>query len=495
MLDSLHRQSFGQFDWPRRFRVPAQYLAACASLGTLTYIATVLRANLTTASLLDLLLVVIVAWLCGFPQASVTSLLAVGCLDYFFVPPLYRFNIDNPQDWVSLGVFEITALVVSRLSARELRNAREAGIHRKGMEQLYELSRSSLLLDLRQAPGPQLVVLIQRIFGLHAVALYDANLGRLDRMGEWEIGEEELAKQCYLRDASQDETNTETLQRVLRASHGPVGALVARGELSPLVVDALAALAAIALDRHKSFENEERSENARQSEQLRSAVLDALAHDFKTPLSSILVASAGLLETGGLAGSQRDLTVLIEREALRLNDLCSRLLQTARLESRDVAPQRESVNVRDLILEVLTGQEMSKGRDRMRVAVEDPTLTAQLDRELFAMILRQYVDNARKYSNPGTPIEIAAEKSRTELLISVHNFGSAIRMEDRERIFERFYRSPDSREAVPGTGIGLSAVRKAAEAHRGHVWVVSDEKEGTTFFLSIPNGAKGKNLG
>jgi len=112
------------------------------------------------------------------------------------------------------------------------------------------------------------------------------------------------------------------------------------------------------------------------------------------------------------------------------------------------------------------------------------------DRELLAMILTQYIDNARKYSTAGTPIEIAARARHSEILISVHNFGSTIRIEDRERIFERFYRSKESKDAVPGTGIGLSVVRKAAEAHHGHVWVISDNKEGTTFYLSLSMDAR-----
>ena len=271
-----------------------------------------LQVNLTTISFLDLLFVLIVALVCGFWQASLASLLAAACLDYFFLPPLFKFNIADPQDWVSLGAFEFTAIVVSRLSAKELRNASEAAIHRKGMEQLYELSRSSLLLDLRVAPGPQLVVLIQRIFEVSAVALYDANLDRMDNIGGWGAGEEGLAKACYLHDASGNDPESRTSQRVLQASHGSVGALVVRGNLSVLVLDALAALAAIAMDRHRSFENEDRAEKAKQSEQLRTAVLDALAHEFKTPLTAIQTASAGMLELGGLGNSQSDLATLIE---------------------------------------------------------------------------------------------------------------------------------------------------------------------------------------
>jgi two-component system sensor histidine kinase KdpD len=102
----------------------------------------------------------------------------------------------------------------------------------------------------------------------------------------------------------------------------------------------------------------------------------------------------------------------------------------------------------------------------------------------------QYIDNARKYSKPGTEIEVAVRVSHNEVIFSVHNFGSTIRIEDRERVFDRFFRSMDMRDCVPGTGIGLSVVKKAAQAHHGHVWVISDDKEGTTFFLSLPIAAR-----
>ena len=476
-----------------RFRALGECLAVCFSLALLTYGGTALRVNLTTISFLNLLLVLIVALLCGFWQASLTSLLAVACLDYFFLPPIFRFNIADPQDWVSLGAFEFTAIVVSWLSARELRNANEAAINRKGMEQLYELSRSSLLLDLSQAPGPQLIALIQRIFETNAVALYDNSLRRTDKIGDWNPAEEGLAKECYLRDSSHDNTRTRTSQRILRASHGSVGALAVRGKLNLLVLDALGALAAMAMDRHQSFENEDRAEKAKQSEQLRTAVLDALAHEFKTPLTAIQTASAGLLELGGLGDSQGDLAMLIEHEAVRLEELCTRLLGTAKLESKEVGLQTCDVNVRDLICEVLSNRTEGRERHRMKVSVSDAALTVRADRGLLAMILTQYVDNAQKYSKSDTQIEIAAQESRTEVVISVHNLGSMIRVEDRERIFERFYRSPDFKNAVSGTGIGLSVVKKAAEAHHGHVWVVSGEMEGTTFFLSLPNGARRKH--
>jgi two-component system sensor histidine kinase KdpD len=458
----------------------------------LTYLGCVLQINLLTTSLLYLLIVVSVASRFGFWQASLASLLAVLLLDYFFEPPIFSFEVANPGIFVALITFEATALTISRLHGREMRKAGEAAFHRAGMEQLYELSRNSLLMDMRQAPGPQLVVLIHRIFNAQAVALFDMNLGRQDRAGEWGTDEENIAKECYLRGAAQDHPLTATAQRILFAGSEPVGAMVVRGKLSPLVIDALASLAAIAIDRHQWFEKEERAETASKSEQLRAAVMDALAHEFKTPLTAVQAASSGLLELGELTESQRDLVTLIDAETSRLNKLCTRLLLTAKLDAQQVGLHTDEVNVNGLLSEVIAGTPIETRNNRIRVAVDDPALNLRVDRGLLAMILGQYINNALKYSTPGTPITVAARKSHTEMLISVHNIGSTIRIEDRERIFDRFYRSPEMKDSVPGTGIGLSVVRKAAEAHRGHVWVISDDKEGTTFFLSLPTGMRRK---
>jgi two-component system sensor histidine kinase KdpD len=473
----------------RIVRAAALYHAGFVAIAIVTSVGFLLQFNLMTISFLYLLIVIWVAFNYGFWQASFMSLLSVVCLDYFFLPPLFHFEIADPKDWMALAEFELTALIVSRLSARELHHARELTIHREAMEKLYELSRHSLLMDMSQAPGSQLAILIRRVFEV-SVALYDANLGREDRAGEWKDYEEGIAKECFLNGAAQDDPETHTSRRLLQAGLGPVGALSIRGSLASSVVDALASLAAIAIDRHQSFEKEERAENASKREQLRASVMDALAHELKTPLAAVQTASSGLLELGGLTEPQRDLIALIDAEAVRLNELCTRLLRTAKLEAKRVGMDTDDVNVLELVSEVLANRPTPAEMGRIQVAVEDPTLTVRVDRGLLATILAQYIDNAWKYSKPDTPIAVAARKSHTEVLFSVHNFGSTIRIEDRERIFDRFYRSPDRKDDVPGTGIGLSVARKAAEAHHGHVWVISDDQEGTTFFLSLPIGAR-----
>jgi two-component system, OmpR family, sensor histidine kinase KdpD len=472
----------------RRSRPLWRCLAGCSFLAVLTYAGYVLHANLTAISFTYLLLVLAMALFCGFWEASFVSVLAVGCLDYFFTPPVFQFDITDAQDWIALGSFEVAAVLISRLTARELRAAREASVFRAGMERLYELSRNSLLLDLRKPPGPQLVVLIQGVFAADAVALFDRNRASQDKVGDWKAGEENLAKEGYLEGVARDHPETRTYQRLLRIGSESVGALAVRGDLSPLVADALSSLAAIAIERHRSFEHEERAETVSKSEQLRAAVMDALAHEIKTPLTAVQTASSGLLELGGLTETQRGLITLIDGEATRLNQLCSRLLLTAKLEAHQVGLQITQVNVGELIADVLSDKATKADRNSVSVAVPDPTLTVSADRGLLAMMLAQYIENARKYSTPATSIDITARRSHSEVLISVRNWGPKIPIEDRERIFERFYRSPVQNNSVAGTGIGLSVVRKAAEAHHGHVWVVSDDQQGTTFFVSLPVG-------
>jgi two-component system sensor histidine kinase KdpD len=442
--------------------------------------------KIVTVSSLYLLIVVAVASLCGLWQASFTSILAVACLDYFFMPPIFHFDIQDPQDWAALGAFEITALIIGRLSAREVLSAGEATFHRVGMEKLYELSRNSLLLDLHEAPGPQLAILIHRIFGVRAVALFDNSSGRQDRMGDWGADEQDLARECWLRGAGTDDIPTGTSCRIVQDASESLGAMALRGELNPLVVDALASLTAIAFDRHRSFGKEEQADESKKGEQLRTAVMDSLGHELKTPLATVQTASSGLLELGGLNDSQFELVKLIDDETLRLSELCTKLLLTAKLESGQVEQPGDELDFEELVSEVLSTPAIKEIKQRVEVRVEDSAGAALADRALLAMVLTQYLDNARKYSAPGTPIKIAARMNRGELIVSVHNRGSNIQIEDRERVFDRFFRAPDLADSVPGTGIGLSIVRKASEARRGHVWVVSDEKEGTIFFLSLP---------
>jgi two-component system, OmpR family, sensor histidine kinase KdpD len=189
---------------------------------------------------------------------------------------------------------------------------------------------------------------------------------------------------------------------------------------------------------------------------------------------------------GALNRAQRELVALIEDEAGKLGDLSTRLLQTAKLEAEKITVAQDVITVSELVEMALAEQKGRMAGHPVEVAVPDHLLKVKGDKDLLTMALAQYLDNAAKYSYEGTAVKIAASQGHAEVLLSVHNFGPTIPMADREKIFQRFYRSEETTQVAAGTGIGLSTVKMAAEAHRGHAWVISDASEGTTFFLSLP---------
>jgi len=468
-----------------------QCAVGAAAIAVSTFLAYKAHLPLASAGFIYLLVVVVIALLYGIWQATFVSLIAVSCLNYFFIPPILSFAVADERDWIALVSFQVCALLVSRLSSREQRMARDANYQRIQMKKLYELSRGILLFDLHTPPGPQLAQLIRQTFFAEDVAIFDADLARLDHEGKWSPEEQQIAKAAYITDRNEDDRDSFTMQRVIRIGTAATGALAMRGEIDPLIANSIASLAAIALERHRSYEKEARAESAQQAERLRVAVLDALAHAFKTPLTVICTASSGLLEMGTLDSTESELADLINEEAVNLNQLCTRLLQTAKLEASSVTLHTEPVILSRLVKEVLSDLSAALEGHPVELSIEEQGAPLQGDRELLTMILTQYLDNAAKYSTPATPIDITVRESNSELLLSVRNQGSVIQMQDRERVFERFYRGSEAKERVPGTGVGLSIVKKAAEAHRGHVWVVSAEEEGTTFFLSMPKLQEG----
>jgi len=353
-------------------------------------------------------------------------------------------------------------------------------------EKLYEFSSATTHLDLHREPGEQLVSLIQSIFDVEAVAIFDADLHKVDQIGEWFAEPENLVRNIYFFEKADQDAGTGLIHRVLRMGSLPVGALLIRGELATQASDFIACIVAITFDRYHSFANVSRTESARQTEQLRATVLDSLAHAYKTPLTAIRAASTGLSEMGSLTPVQSDLVALIEEQSDVLNELTSRLLKTARLESHHLTLRRESVAIAPLIDDVLASFRDHLSSFAVKVAVAREDITLSCDRDLLVALLMQYVDNAGKYAAQGSTITIQAAERPGEVIFSVHSIGAVIPISDYERIFDRYFRCANSSNKVPGTGIGLSVAKRAAQAHGGDVWVSSDNDSGTTFFASLP---------
>lgn len=441
---------------------------------------------LPVAVLLYLLIVVPTALMCGFWQAVIVSFSAVLVHSLFTARQPQLYPAADVANSVIVAVFVLVALVVSRLSARVTGNARQAESWGRQMQDLYEFTRRTLQMNLHLQPGPQLAELVHEIFALEAVAVFDADLHDVYQAGIWNDDPQELAQNVYYFETSDDDPESGLGRRVVRLGTVPVGSLVVRGDTSPLTNSAIASLIAITFDRYRAFANESHLEAERRAEQLRATVLDSLAHAYKTPLTAIRAASTGLGEMGHLSPGQGELVALIDEQTSFLSDLTTRLLTTARLDAGEVTIHVKKVGVGALIEEVVASLRERLASMKVAIDLHDENMALYCDRQLMVMLLTQYIDNACKYSIFGTTVTIRAVRLNAEVIFSVHSYGPVIPMADRERIFDRYYRSSTNANRAAGTGIGLSVAKRTALIHGGHVWVTSDEIEGTTFFAAIP---------
>jgi two-component system sensor histidine kinase KdpD len=299
----------------------------------------------------------------------------------------------------------------------------------------------------------------------------------------------------YFHEISENNLASCKFKRVLRLGTRPVGAIYIagpshEGHLDPRSVDAIAYLSAIALERAHSFAVESNAEAAKRSEQLRSTVLDGLAHAFKTPLATIQSASSGLLEINSFTYPERELLSLIDEQATRLAKLTNKVLQTADLDQRELKVDYERIDL-DQLFEFFRAEAAHILMDHP-FRIVDETLDGYVwgDARLLEMALLQFLDNASKYASPRSPVMLRVITTNTEVVFGVENEGSFIAPEERLRIFQRFYRSPGSQHKAPGTGIGLSITKRIAEAHAGRAWVDGDSEVSTTFFFALPRICK-----
>jgi two-component system sensor histidine kinase KdpD len=440
--------------------------------------------NLSAIGSLYILLVVFVALRWGFGQATVISVAAVFCMNYWFIPPIFEFQIADPENWISVVTFETTALLVSGLSSKMRVHAAQVEIQRARTAKLYELSSAILLIDGRRSTSEQLSALIQRIVEVESAELWIVREGGSISAIREPQAEMRSAFETYLGGVDSDDPELRVTRRVLKLGVTPIGAMVLRGwENDSLLADAVASLAAVALERASSLQRENRAEAERNTERLRTAVLDGLAHGFKTPLTAIQTASSGLLEIDPqLTPTQAELVSIIDDQATALSRLATRLLQTAALEAGEVRLRRSQTSVVALLEDVLEDEEETT-RARVRISASADLQEIEVDPQMIRLALSQLVDNAAKYSVGRSAIEVTVTQDARETMVEVANGGSSIRPEERERIFERFYRALEPGRGPGGTGLGLSIVKKTAEAHGGRAWVECEDDTTRFFFV------------
>lgn len=361
-----------------------------------------------------------------------------------------------------------------------------AGIRPVEGQMLCDFIVETTHVSLHRKPGPQLADLVRSAFALELAAIFDADLRETYWSGEPPDNIQDVLQNICVFETSSDDADTGLIRRVVRMGRLPIGALLLRGEVSGDVANAIASIIAISFDRYHAFANESRTESARRTEQMRTMVLDNLAHAYKTPLTVIEAASSGLAVMGNLTDAQAELVSLIEEQASQLSQLTTRLLKTAQLEGAELVPHAEVVAVAPLIDDVVAGLKEQLTGFTFSVRLSRADLMLVCDRHLVVALLTQYLENATKYADPGTEITLQVVEKLNAMVFSVRSFGAVIPAADHERIFDRFYRSAVHANTVPSTGIGLSVAKRAAQAHGGHVWVTSDGKQGTIFYASFP---------
>jgi two-component system sensor histidine kinase KdpD len=468
-------------------------LAVLSALAFLFY--RVVSVNVTTVALSFLLAILGIAATWGLVEAIVASLAGMLLFNYYFLPPIGTFNVDDPQNWVALFAFLTTAVVASQLSARAKWRASEAEQRREEMEKLYSLSRAFMLQGGEESfaaggdMASQMPYYIAQVFGLPAAALYERSSDKVFRAGPAELA----VGDSKLRDAALQGTEWQDPQsgvRVIPVSLGgaPLASLAApAGGVSDAALHAVANLAAIILERARTQEMAIHAEAARYNAQLKSTLLDALAHEFKTPLTSIKAAVSDVLEEGG--EPSKELLEIVEQETDRLTSLVTEAIQMARIEAGNIRLELQPLPPAELIAGALAMMG-AKHNDRDILVRTSPVLPPVLaDREKISLVIRQLVGNSLKFAPPESPVTIRVRVFENEVTFSVSDKGPGIPEREQARIFERFYRIKEHALLVPGSGMGLPIAKEIVEAHGGRIWVRSRPGEGSEFSFTLPAAA------
>lgn len=446
----------------RRRSAPIAAVASVAAVIVVTGAIFALRTFVPVLSLgvLYVFAVLPVAVLYGLAFALPVSVLSMLALNWFFLPPMHTFTLADRRNWAALVVYLGTAVVVSELAAGMRRRADEARQREREAQLLAEVS--SLLIEHGDVQ-PRLREISARIGRALGSERAWIELGSLRRAQREEAG--------YNLDVGGRHVGRLFLDRGIDLPPGTVA------RLFPGIASALA----VAVDREELARQAVETESLRRSDLLKTAILRAVSHDLRTPLTGIRTAIGALRnETLSLSDADRlELHETIDVEAARLARLVGDLLDLSRLQAGSAVPEPEVWSLDDLVREVV---EMVGARGRVEVKVVRTPLV-NVDAAQIERVLANLVENALKFSGD-RPVHVQLTATRREALARVVDQGAGIGEEALERVFEPFYRGAD--DAGSGAGLGLAIARGFAEANGGRLWVESRPGQGATFVLALP---------
>jgi two-component system sensor histidine kinase KdpD len=409
---------------------------------------------------LYVLAVLPVAILWGTTLAAIVSVASMLAFNWFFLPPKHSFHLRESQNWLALAIYLVIAVAVGALAARARARRDDAEQRRAEAHALAEAALDLLRGRTLEDELGRLAALTAGVLGVEGARL---------ELGEQPPGEDERALPV--------EAGLRCVATLFIGEEATVDEAVRRRFLP-----SLAALLAVVAERSRLEAEAVEAEALRRSDALKTALLRAVSHDLRSPLTAIL-ASADALASSGLSLEDEDrlgLAETIRDEAARLDRVVGQLLDLSRLEAGAVEPHRELWHVDELVGQALTG--LGAGAARVRLEIGPETPPVEVDAAQVERALANLIDNALHYSPPGSGVLVRAESGATELRLHVVDRGPGLPDEERDALFQPFRRGS---AGALGSGLGLSIARGFAEANGGRLWA-QDDPGGGHLVLSLP---------
>ncbi len=404
---------------------------------------------------------VAVAWGLAFAlPVSVASMLA---FNWFFLPPRHTLTLADGENWFALAVYLGTAVVVSDLAARARRRAAAAEQRERESALLAELAADLLR---GRAVRDEVGDVADRAAAILGVAGVEIEVGTAAR-----------------NDAARVPHRLEVAGRQIGTLYTPSGTDTS-GDVRRRFLPALAALLAVAAEREELEREARKADELRRSDLVKTALLRAVSHDLRSPLTGIETAVGALRNpTLDLTEADRhELLETIDLESDRLGRLVDDLLDLSRLEAGAAPPRPEAWDLLDLVRAAADGVHAS---DRIELSGETPIV--EVDGGQIRRALANLLENALKFSPAGAPVHVSLTATRKEAIARVVDHGPGIAQSELDRVFEPFYRGADASPA--GAGLGLAIARGFVEANGGRIWAESRPGQGATFAVALPLAA------
>jgi two-component system sensor histidine kinase KdpD len=533
-----------QESWPRWLAGgAASTIAVALAVALLQPLRTDL--GLINVALLLLLLSVVSAAAWGWVVGLFTSVLSNLAFNWFFVPPLHEFSVEQPANALALGLFLLVAAITAALLARSRLSAHEASRRATETQMLLALSRTVRALPLERVPASICERVVQE-FPVRACSLYRlagdqfepvAHTGNLaERLSR---AEQSVALQAVRsgRPAGLDYKRHGHLRRHRRSSGSgssdaearpfpsqssvralvaplrrgadetgrlflplgvegtPVGVMrigVAGRPLSDAQEELLEAFAdetAAALQRASLAQSARTAAVLKESDRLKSALLSSVSHDLRTPLTGIKTSVANLMapEVQWTDAARQEFLVAIDRETDRLTRLVTNLLDLSRIEAGALRLDRDWNDLDELLRNAADRVEQTAPERTVRLQIDDPLPLLHFDYVQIDRVVANLLDNAIKYSPPGTPVDLTARIDGDTIRIGVRDWGAGIPAGERQRVFDPFYRAERRQTSAGGSGLGLAICRGIVDAHGGRIWI--DGEPGTLVSFTLPRTA------